>query len=175
VRSSTYTPFASASAFRPDGDLLHVAVGTLEEDVGLGNRDDRERARSAGGGDARAFERVERHLGGDLTGADPLANVEHLGLLLRPFADHDRAANRDRVEGPTHGLDGGLIGAGFVATPHEARRRERRRLRDACHLECEVPIHLVHLRRDSVMQIAVHRRPSQGTPTKEYREYSEEV
>ena len=28
---------------------------------------------------------------------------------------------------------------------------------------------LVHRRRDSVMQIVVHRRPSQGTPTKEYR------
>jgi len=33
----------------------------------------------------------------------------------------------------------------------------------------------VHRRRDSVKQIAVHRRPSQGTPTKEYLAYFEEA
>ena len=52
-----------AAPFGPDGDLVHVAVGTPEEDAGLGDGDDRERARTAGGGDAGAFERVERDLG----------------------------------------------------------------------------------------------------------------
>ncbi|MEO8604177.1 MAG: hypothetical protein ABI629_16495 [bacterium] len=34
---------------------------------------------------------------------------------------------------------------------------------------------LVHRRRDRAKQIAVHRRPSLGTPTQEYREYFEEA
>ena len=73
--------------------------------------------------------------------ADLLADVERRGLLLAALADDDRAADGDRVERPPHRLDGGLIGARLVAATHEARRRERRRLRDPCHLERQVPIH----------------------------------
>ena len=130
-----------AAAVGADSNLLHVGVGALQEDVVIGDRDDRERAGAAGRADARALERVEGDLGGGAALADAIAGVQQRRLVGTALADQHRAAHRNRVERTPHRLDGGAIRPCLVAASHVARRRERGSLRDADDLERQVAVH----------------------------------
>ena len=73
--------------------------------------------------------------------ADLLADVEHRRLVALALADDDPPGDVDLVHRPAHRLGRQPVGAVPVAAAHEARRRDRRRLGDAHHLEGEQLFH----------------------------------
>ena len=81
-----------APAPGPDGDLLHVDAGPgVEHGAPLGDGDDRQRPAAAEGGGRGAVDGVDGDVGlGRRAVADPLAVVEHGGVVLLALADdHD--------------------------------------------------------------------------------------
>ena len=131
----------------PDAELLHVAVGGVQEPAPLGRREDRDRARLAVGDEVRPLQRVDRDvdLGRLADGArriaDALADVEHRGLVALALADDDPGVDRDLVEGAPHRLHGEPVGVHRVAAPHQAGRRDRGGLGDADQLQGEQAFH----------------------------------
>ena len=131
----------------PTHELLHVAVGRVEQPAALGGRQHGDRARLPVGDQVRALQRVDRDvdLGRLADGrgrvADPLADVEHRGLVALALADHDPGVDGDLVEGPAHGLHGDPVGVHRVAAAHQARRGDRGGLGDADQLQREQPFH----------------------------------
>ena len=73
-------------------------------------------------------------------GADLLADEQHRRLVALALADHDGAADVDRVERDAHRLDRDVVGELAIAAAHEARRRERGGLGDADDFEREVAV-----------------------------------
>ena len=126
------------------GDLLHIdARARVEHRPALRERDHRERRGHPARGQRRSLERVDGDVDlGRAAVADPLAVVEHRGLVLLALADHDRAVHRHRVEQQPHRVDRGTVGGLLLAASDPARRGERRRLRDPNQLEREVAIRL---------------------------------
>ena len=64
----------------PDGDLLHVDVGGVEEPALIGERDDGHAIGRALGDDLGAFQRIDRDIHLLAALADLLADVEHRAL-----------------------------------------------------------------------------------------------
>jgi hypothetical protein len=112
-RSRSTSPSGKAAA---DGDLVHVAVGRMQQAAALGHGDHRQRVGHRLGGQRRAFQRVERDI--DLlalAGADLLADEQHRRLVALAFADHHRALHLDAVERAAHGIDRRLVGLVLLA------------------------------------------------------------
>ena len=128
-----------------DRDLLHVRVGRVQEAAVLRHGNDSHRVARAAGGQVRALEWVDGNVDrGCVCGsvAYLLTDVEHGRLVALALADDDRPANAQRTERATHRLRGGPVGAIVIAEPDEARRGERRRLRDPHDLKCQIPVHV---------------------------------
>jgi hypothetical protein len=107
-----------------DDDLLHVAIGRVEQAAGLGGGEHGDGAGASGGAEVRALERVDRDVyrldGVMVLGADLFADEEHRRLVALALADDDRAVDRDRVEAAAHRFDGGAIAALAIAHSHGA-------------------------------------------------------
>ena len=133
---------------RADAQLLQVRVRGVDQAARLGRGEDGDRVGLAVGDEVRALERVDRDVDrrarrrGRARPADLLADVEHRRLVALALADDDRAGDLDLVHRPAHRLGRGAVGPVPVAAAHEARRRDRRRLGDADHLEREQLFHL---------------------------------
>ncbi len=118
---------------RPDDDLLHVAVGRVQQTALVGGGEHGDRVRLAGGAEVGALERIDGDVDLRLVGqlrADLLADEEHRRLVALALADHDRAAHRQRVHRLPHGLDRDLVRVVALALPHRPRGRDRRLLHD---------------------------------------------
>ena len=74
---------------------------------------------------------------------DPLADVEHRGLVALALADDDPAREVDLVHRRAHGLGGGGVRLVLRAATHEPGGFDRRGLRDPDHLEREQLFHQV--------------------------------
>jgi hypothetical protein len=121
-----------------DGDLVHVAVGRVQQRTAIGHRDCGDRARHVLGAQGRAFERIDRNVDlGSVLVADLLANEQHWRLVDLALADHHRAVDRQFVQLATHGVDRGLVGGLLLPAPAQPRRRYRRALGHAYDLEGE--------------------------------------
>ena len=124
------------------GELLHVDDrARVEHRPALGQRDHRERARHALGGQRRALQRVDGDV--DLRRravADLLAVVEHRRLVLLALADDDDAVHAHGAEHQAHRVDGGLVGGDLVAEADHARGGQRGGLGRAHELEREVAV-----------------------------------
>ena len=118
---------------RTDDDLVHVAVGRVEETAPIGGGEHRDRPGRARGAEVRPFERVDGDVDLDvvgLTAADPLADVEHRGLVALALPDHDRSPHGEAVHRPAHRLHGDVVRVTALALAHRPRRLDRRLLRD---------------------------------------------
>ena len=116
---------------RADDDLLHVAVGCLQEATAGRGRQHRDRTRRAGRAEVRALERIDRDV--DLgvllaAAADVLADVEHRRLVALALADDHFAAHRQGVHLLAHRLDGDMVGVVTLALAHRPRGFDRGRL-----------------------------------------------
>ena len=125
-----------------DRDLVHIDVGRVEETALRPHRDHGQRILAALGGDRRPFQRVE----GDielrtLPGADLLADEQHGRLVPLALADHHRAVDVEAVQGPSHGLDRGLIGRPFVTPADQAGSRQGRRFGHPHRLQPQVAVY----------------------------------
>src|SRR5207247_5671534 len=92
---------------RPDDDLLHVAVGRVQEAALVGGGEDGDRVVGAGGAEVRPLERIDGDVDLHVIGAaapDLLADEEHGRLVALAFADDDRAAHGDRIHLLAHRL-----------------------------------------------------------------------
>ncbi len=129
--------FDRVLARRPDDDLLHVAVGGMQQAAFLGRSEHGNRSGRAGGAQVGAFERIDGNIdAGNLPSvgkgaAHLLADVEHGRFVAFALADHDGAAHRDGVHGLAHGLGGDLIAQRTVSLAHGARRGDGRFFDDA--------------------------------------------
>ena len=119
----------------PDGDLLHVGVGRVQQRALGTEREHRERVRLTVRGEVRALERVDGDVDLLAALADLLADEEHRGLVALAFADDDRAGDVDVVERRAHALDGGVVGRVLVALAHPAAGGQRCGLGDLEHLD----------------------------------------
>src|SRR5262249_10828188 len=113
-----------AFAGRPDHELFHVAVGSVEQPTFFCRRQNGNSARRSGGAEVRSFQRIDGdvHLG-DLyaiapAGAYLLSDVEHGSFIALAFADDDGAAHGHLVHGAAHGLGGNLVGLVTIAQAH---------------------------------------------------------
>ena len=114
-----------------------------EHGSALGQGDHRDGARQAGGGQARAFDGVDRNVNLWLEPvADLLAEEEHRSLVLLPLSDDDCASHVNRGERLTDRLDRAAVGRVFVAAALERCRRQRARLGHAQELQRQVAIDL---------------------------------
>src|SRR3546814_9544589 len=80
-------PFGIA---RPDGKLVHIDVGRIEEAALLGDGEDGERVGPGLGGYGGALQRIERDVDARpamIRLADLLADIEHRRLVPLTFAD----------------------------------------------------------------------------------------
>ena len=103
---------------RADGDLIHVAVGRVQQRAGFRHGDRRNRARHVLGAERGPFQRIDCDidLGSGLV-ADLLADEQHRRLVDLALADHYRAVDRQFVQLATHGVDGGLVGRLLLPAP----------------------------------------------------------
>src|SRR5262249_19819021 len=62
---------------------------------------------------------------------------------LLAFADRHGTVDGDGAERLGHRLGSRAVGGRYVATAHQARRRQRRRFGHAYRLEREIPVHSV--------------------------------
>ena len=120
--------FDRVFAGRPDDDLFHVAVGSVQQAAFFRGREHGDRSRRTGRAQIRSFQRIDRDV--DVRNlltigegaADLLSDVEHGSVVALAFADDDGAVHRDRVHGLAHGLGRDLIAQMAVALAHGARR-----------------------------------------------------
>ena len=111
-----------------DYDLLHVAVGSVEQAAFLGCREDSDCSGRAGGAEVGSFERIDGYVdlwnvASVLVGAAYLlAYVEHGSVVAFALADHDGAVHGDGVHGLAHGLGRDLVAERTVSLAHGARR-----------------------------------------------------
>ena len=133
--SRSMVPFGIA---RADGDLVHVAVGRVQQRAGVRHGDGGDRARHVLGAERRAFQRIDGDVDlGAALGADLLADEQHRRFVDLALADHHRAVDRQLVELAPHGVDRGLVGGLVLAAAAQPRRRHRRALGHAHDLEGE--------------------------------------
>ena len=117
--------------------------------AGLGGGEDRDRAGLAVGDEVGALERVDRdvdprHVLAIGAGPpDPLADVQHRGLVALALADDDPAGEVDLVHGRAHRLGRRGVGCVLLAATHEPRRLDGGRLRHADHLQREELLHRI--------------------------------
>ena len=110
-----------------------------------------------------AFQRVDRDIDArDVVAVRPgppdaLADVEHRGLVALALADDDPAGEVDLVHRPAHRLGRGGVRLVLLATTHEPRRLDRRRLRHPDHLEREELFHRLRIRGAAITRDAAHR------------------
>ncbi len=147
VLGRRYADVDLAGGGRTHAQLLHVRVGRVRQTACLGCAQDRDRARLAVGDEVRALQRVDGDVDGRdvlpfLAGlADPLADVEHRGLVALALTDDDPPCELDLVHRGAHGLRRRRVGLVLGATTHEPRRLDRGSLGDAHHLEREQLFH----------------------------------
>ena len=82
---------------RPDDDLLHVAVGRVQEAALVGGGEHGDRVRLAGRAEVGALERIDGDVDLGIVGhlpPDLLADEQHRRLVALALADDDRAAHR---------------------------------------------------------------------------------
>ena len=72
---------------------------------------------------------------------DALTDIQHRGLVALTLTDDDAAGEVDLVHRPAHRLGRGRVRLVLLATTHEPRRLDRRRLRHPDHLEREKLLH----------------------------------
>ena len=133
----------SAFRRRTDDDLLHVAVGRVQQATAFSGRQHRNRPAGAGRAEIGAFERIDRDIHRERAGlilrrAEFFTDVEHRRLVALALADHNRAVDGDVIEAAPHALDCRLIGGVRVAHTHGARRRDGRIFHHAQNLQREV-------------------------------------
>ena len=123
-----------AFARRADHDLLHVAVGRVEQSAAFGSGQHGDSAGRARGAQIRAFQRIDRDIDfrnfssvGKL-GADFFADIEHGRFIALAFANHDRAPHGDGVHGLAHGFGRDLIGKFALPLAHGVRGGDGRSL-----------------------------------------------
>ena len=113
---------------RPDDDLLHVAVGRVQQAALVRRGQHGDGAGRAGGAEVGALERIDGDVDLEVVGAtapDLLADEQHRRLVALALADDDRAAHGQRVHRLAHRLDGDVVGVLAFALPHRARRSDR--------------------------------------------------
>ena len=122
----------------PDGDLLHVDVGRIEQRAAFRHRHGGDRARHVLGAERGALEWIDRDV--DLrprSDPDILADEQHGRFVALALADHHRSVDRQLAELAPHGVNRGLVGVLLVAAPAQARRRHRGALGHAHDLDRE--------------------------------------
>ena len=114
------------AARRTGDDLLHVAIGRMQQPSRLGGSQDAHRIGRALGAQIGAFERVHGDIHArilDAVGslrAHRLADVQHGSLVALALPDDDIARHMDRFKGVSHGVNRGLVGGLGVALTHGA-------------------------------------------------------
>src|SRR5262249_26597868 len=104
----------------PDGDLVHVHVGRIEQPASLGDGEHSQRVGHGLGADGGALQRIDGNIDlGTVANAQLLADVEHGTFVHLAFADHHAAFDVNLGELLAHGIDGGLVGGLLVATAPE--------------------------------------------------------
>ena len=95
-----------------DRDLLHVAVGRVEQRACFGQRQRCNRARHVGSAKVGAFERVDRDVDHRAVPVDnPFADEADRRFVEFAFADHHSAIDWKIVELSPHRVDGSLRSA----------------------------------------------------------------
>ena len=111
-----------ALAGGPDDDLLHVAVGRVQQASLLRGGQHRNGAGRPCGAQVCTFQRIDRNIHRGIAAAVLLANffadVQHGGFVAFTLADHDGPIHRHRVHDTAHGLGSHLVGILAVALPH---------------------------------------------------------
>ena len=136
-------------ARRSDDDLLHVAVGSVQQPALFRGRKHRDRARRTGRAQVRAFQRIDRDI--DMrnflpvgeSSSDLLADIEHRRLVALALADDDGSVHGNRVHGFAHGLGRHLVAQLSVALPHGARRFDGRVLYHAQEFERQIALYVL--------------------------------
>ncbi len=132
----------TAAASRADGQLLHVdARPRVEHGAPLGQGDHRDRVGEALGGQGGPVDRVDGDVDlGRAAAADPLAVVEHGGVVLLALADHHHPVHGDLAEHRAHGVDRRLVDRLLVAAAQVPGPSDGRGLGRANQLESEVAV-----------------------------------
>ena len=132
-----------AASFAAHDQLLHVVDVGGEHGSPLGEGDHRDGAWQAGGGQARAFDGVDRNVNLWLEPvADLLAEEEHRGFVLLAFADDDGALHVDGRQRLADRLHRPPVGSLLVAATLQRGRGEGARLGHAQQLQREVAVDL---------------------------------
>ena len=110
---------------RSDDDLVHVAVGRVQQTALVRRRQHGDGARRTRGAEIGALERIDRDVDLEVLvtpAAHVLADEQHRRLVALALADHHRAAHGQRVHGLAHRLHGDVVGVLALPLPHGARR-----------------------------------------------------
>ena len=121
-----------------DRDLVHVAVGRMQQGSSVCHGQGCDRAGHVLGAERRSLKWIDRDI--DLRpgfGADFFSDEEHRSLIHLTLTDNDGAIDGKFVELAPHGVDGRLIGGFVLAVPAQAGRRDGRTLRHSHDFEAE--------------------------------------
>jgi len=147
---------------RSDDQLLHVVEMGVEHRAPLGERHGRYPTRNPPRDQPGAVDRI--HCDVDCRGiavADLLADVEHRGFILLPFADDHDAVHVDEPEAASHRIDSGLVCLLFLVAPHVPGCGHGGALGDADQLEGKVAVYRCpQVARPRCHQPAIIRRGS---------------
>src|ERR671911_469565 len=129
-----------------DSQLLHVdARAGVEHGAPLGQGDHGDGVGEALGGQGGAVDRVDGDVDlGRAAAADPLAVVEHGGVVLLALADHHHPVHGDLAQHRAHGVHGRLVDLLLVAAAQVPGPADGRRLGRADQLERQVAVGLGH-------------------------------
>ena len=132
-----------ALAGRADHDLLHVAVGSVQQAALLRRGQHGDGARRAGGAKVGAFQRIDGDVDRGIARRrrclpDLLADVEHGRFVALAFADDDGAVHGHGIHHAAHGLGGHLVGVLAVALAHGLGRGDGRLFHHAQELQRQV-------------------------------------
>ena len=100
---------------RPDGDLVHIDVGRVQQRSGFRHGHDGDRIGKRLGAQRGAFQRIERDVDLQPARADLLADEQHGRLVALALADHHGAVDGKQIERPAHAFDGRLVRRVLVA------------------------------------------------------------
>src|SRR4029453_9506735 len=116
---------------RTDDDLVHVAVGSVQEPALLRRREHGDGAGRPGGAEVGAFERIDCDVDLEVVVSPPpdvLPDEQHRRLVALAFPDHHRAPHGQRVHGLPHRLDGHVVGVLALPLTHRPGRLDRAQL-----------------------------------------------
>ena len=119
--SRSIVPFGIAGA---DCDLLHVAIGRMQQRAGFSHCDRGDRPGHVFGAERRAFQGINRNIDfRSVLSADLFADEKHRRFINLALADNDGSVDRQLVEFAAHGIDRGLIGSLVLAVPAQGAPR----------------------------------------------------